>query len=228
VRPWLSFGFMTTGDVNGLHAHPVNAVYWTLAYEWMFYLALPLLALFARGPLSLLVLAGVLFFGTQAPIVFNFLFGALVAVVVHSGALQGRLRAWWLAPVPLLALAGYFAVPGAALLQAGLLGVFFVFVAHGDDLFGLLRTRAAYVLGTISYSLYLTHSIVLYVVVRLVDRAVPVVTLDVAQYWLVAGVAALATVALSSLTYRRVEFPFLRRSSAARAFAPSMRGPASA
>ncbi len=45
VRPWLSFGFLDTGAVNGVReAHIVNAVYWTLACEWSFYLALPLLA----------------------------------------------------------------------------------------------------------------------------------------------------------------------------------------
>jgi len=234
LRPWLSFGFMSGHDVNGVHAKPINAVYWTLAYEWTFYLALPLLALFAKGRLPLLLVAGALFFGTQTQVIYNFLFGAIVATLVHSRRLEGRLRAAWLAPLPLAALVAWFAWPGASdlrvvgdlrlfgdLLRAGLLGVFFLFVAHGYDLFGLLRTRAANVLGTISYSLYLTHSIVLYVVVGAADTVMPIARLDAVQYWTVAAVAALACVALSALTYRYVEYPFLRRSANAPQASPA-------
>ena len=44
VRACLSFGFLQDVPINGVRgAHYINAVYWTLAYEWMFYLALPLL-----------------------------------------------------------------------------------------------------------------------------------------------------------------------------------------
>ncbi len=147
---------------------------------------------------------------------------------MHSRRLEGPLWAEWLAPLPLAALVAWFAWPGASdlrvvgdlrlfgdLLRAGLLAVFFLFVAHGYDLFGLLRTRAANFLGTISYSLYLTHCIVLYVVVHVADRIVPIATLDGSQYWLLAGAAALGTVLLCSLTYRYVEYPFLRRSTSA-------------
>src|SRR3981081_2521772 len=131
----------------------------------MFYLALPLLALLARGRWSLLLFAGVLLFGTQSPIVFNFLSGAFAAVLVQRRTLGSRLGAAWLAPLPLAALAAYILVPGPspAVLSA-LLFVLFVFVAHGYSFFGLLRSRAAKVLGAVSYSVYLTHCIMLFVV----------------------------------------------------------------
>ena len=184
LRPWLSFGLMDTGPVNGLdEARYINAVYWTLAYEWMFYLALPLLALFARGWRAALLVAVVLMFGAQKPIVFNFLFGAAVAWIVHrrllEGAcvIEGRLRSPWLTAVPLLSLGAYFALPGGnGLPQSLALFGFFIFVVHGTSLFGLLRTRAAKVLGTISYSIYLTHCISLFVTVHAVDRLVPIRT----------------------------------------------------
>jgi peptidoglycan/LPS O-acetylase OafA/YrhL len=70
LRAWLSFGFMDTGALNGFEeARHVNAVYWTLAYEWMFYVALPFLALFARGWGLAAVVAAVLLYGAQEPIV---------------------------------------------------------------------------------------------------------------------------------------------------------------
>jgi peptidoglycan/LPS O-acetylase OafA/YrhL len=212
LRPWLSFGFMDTGAVNGVaEARYVNAVYWTLAFEWAFYLALPLLALFARGWGAAALVAAVLLFGTQSPIVFNFLFGALAAWLVHARALEGRLRARWLGAVALVSLGAYFAMPGLySLPQAAALFGFFVFVVHGNDLFGLLTSRPARLLGTISYSIYLTHCIALFVTVRAVNALRPIETLDGIQYWLLAALAAAGCVLLSAVTYRYVEYPFLR------------------
>jgi peptidoglycan/LPS O-acetylase OafA/YrhL len=215
LRPWLSFGFMTTGETNGVRdAHAINAVYWTLAYEWMFYLALPLLALLARGRWSLLLIAAALLFGAQSPVVFNFLSGALAAVLVQRRALGALLGSAWLAPLPLAALAACF-VPGlpAAALAAPLF-VVFIFVVHGYSFFGLLRSRAAKVLGAVSYSLYLTHCIVLFVVVRCAHQVVPIGALEPLQYWLLAWLAAAATVLLSAYTFRHVEYPFIHQKGA--------------
>jgi len=215
LRPWLSFGFMTTGETDGVRdAHAINAVYWTLAYEWMFYLALPLLALFAHGRWSLLLVAAALFFGTQSPVVFNFVSGALAAVLVHRRTLGGLLGSAWLAPLPLAALAACFVpgLPAAAL--AALLSVVFIFVAHGCSFFGLLRSSAAKVLGAISYSLYLTHCIVLFVVVRWAHQVVPIGALEPLQYWLLVALAAAATVLLSACTFRHVEYPFIHQKGA--------------
>lgn len=211
LRPWLSFGFMDTGALNGVReARYINPVYWTLAYEWMFYLALPLLALFARGWPALALAGAVLLFGTQEPIVFNFLFGALAAVIVHRRLLDARLASPVLTVLPLGALGAYFLLPGIyGLAHSVALFAFFIFVVHGSSLFGLLRTRAAKVLGTISYSIYLTHCIALFVTVHAVDRVVPMRTLDAHAYWLLAALAAAACVLLSAFTYRYVEYPFL-------------------
>ena len=211
LRAWLSFGFMDTGALNGVaEAHYINAVYWTLAYEWVFYLALPLLALFARGWSMVALAAAVVVFGMQAPIVLNFLFGAAAAVIIHRSMFEGRLAAPWLGAVALVPLGAYFALPGLyGLPHAVALFGFFIFVVHGNSLFGLLRSQPAKVFGAISYSFYLTHCIALFVTVRAVDALVPVETLDILQYWLVAALAAAGCVLLSALTYRYVEYPFL-------------------
>lgn len=223
LRPWLSFGFMDTGPLNGVRdAEHINAVYWTLAYEWMFYVALPFLAVFSRGSKRLLLAGAVLLFGLQAPIVFNFLFGAIAAALVHSRVLEGRLGSPWLLPVPLAALAAYFVAPAMhALVKTAMLFVFFIFVVHGYSIFGLLRSQAAQLLGMVSYSIYLTHCIALFVTVRAVDALVPVASLDGLQYWLLAALAAAACVLLSALTYRYVEYPFIHPQRALRQPAPA-------
>lgn len=212
LRPWLSFGFMDTGPVNRMEdARYINAVYWTLAYEWLFYLALPLLALFARGWGVVALAAVVLFFGTQKPIVFNFLFGALAAMIVHARLLDDKLKAPWLGVLPLFALGVYFELPaGNGFVQSLALFGFFIFVVQGNSLFGLLRTRAARVLGTISYSIYLTHCIALFITVSAANRVLPIRTMDAGEYWLLVSLAGAGCVLLSAVTYRFVEHPFLQ------------------
>lgn len=211
VRPWLSFGFIDTGDVNGLTgARHVNAVYWTLAYEWLFYLALPLLAIFARHPWGLLPAIAVLLFGSHTSVVYNFLFGALVALTVHRRLLQGRLSSPWLGALALAALAAAFAARDMHPLVGALaLSVFFILVVHGCSLFGLLRTRSAKLLGTVSYSIYLVHCIALFAIVRAADAVVPMERFAPHEYWVLAAAAAVGAVALSTLTYRYIEYPFL-------------------
>jgi peptidoglycan/LPS O-acetylase OafA/YrhL len=215
LRPWLSFGFLTTGDLNGIRdGRAMNAVYWTLAYEWMFYLTLPLFALARRGWAAVGLVLVVGFFGKQSPIVLNFLFGALAATAVHHGLLKGRLASPALTLVP-IALLGVATSPlfetVYGVLPELLLFVFFLFVVDGNTLFGLLKTRASRFLGQVSYSLYLVHCIALYVIVGLAAGHVPLQELDAAQYWTIAAAAAAVTIAISAFTYRYIEYPFIRK-----------------
>ncbi|HLX24511.1 MAG TPA: acyltransferase [Usitatibacter sp.] len=218
LRAWLSFGFMSGQDLNGVKdAHFINPVYWTLAYEWTFYLALPLLALFARGALFWFLVAAAVFFGIQAPLTLCFVCGVLAATAVESRLLEGRLAKWWLAPVPLAAVAAVPAGFDTAYHPApiALLFVAFLFVVDGNTIFGLLRTRAAQLFGAVSYSFYLLHCIVLYVVFRIVDGAFPVAELTGGQHWAVAATAALLALSLSAFTYRHLEYPFIAKRDAA-------------
>lgn len=211
LRPWLSFGFITTGDLNGLQdARIINAVYWTLALEWAFYAALPLLALFSKGWRFWLLCAIAFYFGLRSPLWLSFVFGAWAALAVERGYLTGRLASPWLAPLPLAAFAACFLFPGVYALVPGLLlFVFFLFVVDGNSIFGLLTNRPAKLLGAISYSVYLVHCIVVFVVMHCVSLAVPIAQLRPLEYWGWSAFAGLVTVALSALTYRSVEHPFI-------------------
>jgi len=214
LRGWFSFGFMDSGDINGLKdAHIINPVYWTLAFEWVFYLALPFLALFARGPASIFLFLIALAFCMRIPVTLNFLFGALAALAVERNILEQRLRPMWMTPVPLAALMAALSLD-FSLSHSALLFVFFIFVVSGNSLFGLLESSPAKLLGTISYSIYLVHAIVLFVVLRLAENHFGIGTLDAIEYWSLAGLAAALTVLISAFTYKYVEFPMIQRSAA--------------
>ncbi len=89
----------------------------------------------------------------------------------------------------------------------------FVFVVAGNDFFGLLSSNAVFLLGTISYSFYITHGIVLYVLSHLFNRWVPIRSLSVLQYWLFIGLVGTTAVCFAALLYWTVEGRFMRRSS---------------
>lgn len=218
VSTWLTFSIIEPMDVNGFKGtETIDAgVLWTLAYEWKYYLALPLLALFARGRMFSIPAVAFIFLFLQAPserIVFNFLIGMLVAYAVDYGhwriVLKGR-------PASLVAL-GCMAM---LLLPLGefqiwfeplLLLIAFMIIAHGNALFGLLSHPAAKYLGTVSYSFYLLHGIALYVTLQFLNGLKPVASIQPLEYWFVMAVIGGVIVLACGVTYRFVEHPFLIR-----------------
>lgn len=57
---------------------------------------------------------------------------------------------------------GMFVHEGYSIVQMLLLGVSFVMIALGNDVFGVLKSNGLKALGEISYSIYLTHGLILY------------------------------------------------------------------
>lgn len=218
LRNWFSFGFVYAGDINGIKdAHHINAVYWTLAFEWGFYVALPLLAILARGAGAFLLFPIAFLYCLQTPVTLNFIAGALAAVLVERKFIVDQVKPWVFAPLPIAALAAVFTFPSAyAVSPVVLMFVFFLFVVGGNSLIGLLASRPARLLGTISYSIYLIHCIVLYVVVRTFHQHLSIVSLNPYEYWSVAAIAAMIAVLLSAITYKYVEHPFISLKRSAR------------
>jgi peptidoglycan/LPS O-acetylase OafA/YrhL len=219
-------------------------VTWTLCLEVIFYLSLPLLFRIFKGyrivagmgavmtvygflalrgisttsdfhktsVVSLIVLFLDLFFG------FGFGLGMLLAFVFHKCPPEWlavlRQRRW--TPVPLLCLAAPIFLPIKLYDAPQFLCVivFFAFVAAGNDLFGLLSWRGVFLLGTVSYSFYLMHGIVLYLMSHALDHWMRIVSLRPWQYWSFICVVGAATVCLAKILHRNVELRFMSRRSA--------------
>jgi peptidoglycan/LPS O-acetylase OafA/YrhL len=148
---------------------------------------------------------------SQTGLEWFFLFGCVTAVLV---------RVEWVSRVARHELASLLAIAclGAVLLWqplvyssagASLLLVPFLIFASGNSVFGILTCRPARMLGLISYSIYLMHNWVLYLASRAINHFTPVANLTPIEYWLVGLMVVLATLFLSLLTYRFVEYPLL-------------------
>ncbi len=244
---WLSFGlpFASFPALNGFSASTViNAgVFWTLTYEWLFYLSLPVLGFFARGNRLFLLLAGTLSLylilrrgifareivdGTAHWLVPNLLafltylasgfgigmFGAHCRKrFPHSDFGKRPVVAVFAVVCFLVALAfplGENSVR-SLVLERLLIGTFFFSIVFGNTLFGLLESRAFRLMGLVSYSVYVLHGIFLYGSFLVLSKFSLVNQLNTATFWLFTGAVGLAVVALSAVSYRWIEHPFLVR-----------------
>lgn len=219
---WLSFGFLgiPPPDINGLKdTYTMQSIIWTLTFEWEFYLLLPLLSrLPFRTPMVIILmfLAGYLA-SLVIPvgiILACFGLGALAAALMKRGVLDGRLgnsaRTSLLAILILgVVFLGFDDAHGIPQYLVAFL--FFMLILNGIDLFGLLRSRAAILLGTLSYSIYLLHNIVLYVVFLAYHQFQDAGQVSYLTFWGLVGLSGLLAILFSLISYRYIEHPFLAK-----------------
>ncbi|HEX7863941.1 MAG TPA: acyltransferase [Variovorax sp.] len=220
-------------------------VTWTVFVEWLFYGSLRLMAPLARGGWTSRFVAGglllclpaltvaalpsagspthptlALVVGALAWVLASFLMGMLSAWLVRQdGArrLRERLPEWAASLLALACLAALFlGFPHmVGPVQVLLLWVFFHLICCGSTLFGLLATRVARRMSTVSYSIYLLQGLVLTVVFS-VQPVREFAMAGAMQYWLVGTLCALLLVATSVVSYRLVEKPGIAQGKRAR------------
>ncbi len=217
-----SLGLLKWTNLNELDSTTLNGgVQWSLWFEWRFYLVLPLLAWFAveRRVFILcgLVIAWVLStkssFGTLGAGYWTaFLPGLLAAHLLQKESARKRLTTHfaaisvlvWCIVVLVLTKCG-----GIRWSLVALVPVFFA-VAAGNTFFGILSHPATRLLGTISYSVYLLHCIILMGVLKALKFAFDFNQLPLHYYSvLLIGIGAFVIVACS-VSYRWIEHPALK------------------
>ena len=217
---WLGFSMIKAPDLNGVPATTLlmAGVTWSLAYEWLFYLSLPALALLlrVRVPMALWIActAGVVLLVLNKPdAIFPTAFasGAIAALVSR----QMRIATMFRAPAfgLLVLAAAWVAMFGHAPKVLVTLLVLFGFcvVACGNTVFGLLSNRAAVVLGDISYGVYLLHGLLLSLTFMFLLGPGRGAAMSPAMHWAVATAVGAGVVIASALTYRFVEAPTMKR-----------------
>lgn len=214
-------GYVFSGRINAY-------VLWSLWYEWLFYLCvLPvsagLMELARRVALpSWIVPAVLLAAGVIARMAFEdpraetsvmfflplFATGMLAFELQQSRRVREALAsksAGMLATVALLS--GMILTRFPDGVSIPLFGFFFICVACGNSLFGLLTRRSALVLGECSFSIYLLHGIVLSVL--FVDTRA-IYTLSTLKLLVVIPAAAAVVAVVTPLTFLAIERPAIR------------------
>jgi peptidoglycan/LPS O-acetylase OafA/YrhL len=199
----------------------ISNVTWTLAYEMFFYLSLPLTAMIfihrVNWLQTVLCLVGIYALyqvvGWEHSLKKHFLASFLGGIAAAYWIRRPHLVAWSKTPlaggIALLALAIVFTAFNRAFNFGALLltSLFFVIVASGNPLFGALKPRSIRWLGEISYSTYLLHGFVLWL---LVQQLPPMLHLDARESWIFLPLMALGScllIIISSVTYLLIEKP---------------------
>lgn len=200
----------------------INAsVYWTLEYEWKFYVIVLLLAFMHRTilrywiwfPILLLILIKI-FLG-QSNIWIVFPFGMLAASIKYALTerkivpTKNQKTFFNVLAIPFLTYLLINFHDGFNLLWYALGFLLFVFiVCEYVDFFGLLNWNVTVFFGSISYSVYLLHGIWLYAVLHILQQYIDFATLGLERYWLIIAVIGMAMVVSCTFTYRFIEEKF--------------------
>jgi len=214
-------GLSPIKDINGFPRTILllDGVPWTLQYEWSFYLSLPLLAILLRrsrfhlhfviGGIVCCIVASLLRVPHTARTlgyITMFFCGMFAASMKHDGIRLHLSNKHSSIAVLLL-----FCVTLAAPVRVGAffalpLGLLFYLVASGCTMFGLLVSRPAIRLGSLSYSIYLLQGFPQALAFRVpVFRAMALASPT--AHWTLALVASVLLLSLSTLTYVAIELP---------------------
>lgn len=189
---------------------------WSLYYEWMFYLSLPILAVFSKRKRTMPFVAAALFFVLfvadfipPGPRLFiaHFLIGMLAASALHEYP-QIKGDSGTRSLLALVSMLGvfYFCDVAYSVSTALLLCVFFMLVTSGTSLFGILNLTGARRLGDMSYSIYLMHGTVL--TFMFLHKPILAISLDGAWgYAIVQAICSLILLAVCVGTYLLIERP---------------------
>lgn len=219
ISIWLAFSFFGSPSVNGVNQIALTSPAWTLPYEWFFYAILPLIALVLRVSVSwpYLIFAtfsaiGLYYWNPNWIFVSAFGFGGVAALILQTSGLPKLLSGKSAASLAIvLLLIVTFALPsGGNFISRVLLCMAFIVVASGNSIFGILNIRLAQSLGKHSYSIYLMHSIVLYVAFKLILGAENASSLSGTGHWLVVLACVAILIPLCYLTYQWIEQPSMR------------------
>ncbi|MEZ0148588.1 MAG: acyltransferase family protein [Candidatus Reddybacter sp.] len=208
------------GEINGFSdtRRIIAGVDWTLKYEWVFYITLPLIArVISYGKLASTLLVGgcllvfefpVRYLGVDSVFFILFAVGGVCACLIRENTFnkfdfQNKMIS--LASVALLVFTLFYSNT-FDIWHVFAMSAFFFLVSQGNDLFGLFRQRPSVLLGEVSYSIYLLHGLILY----LLFSQFSIVLLDqwsLNTYMLLMPFVSVLVVVVSVIAYLSIEKP---------------------
>lgn len=222
ILRWLGFAILDVTDINSFErTYIINAaVLWSLPYEWLLYFMLPIVSIFfIRGKIPYLyILVGILFviiafqFRTFSPYhLLSFASGGFAALVKKYLPKNININQPIYTVIAIASLLGilFFSTSNNILCKI-ITTIFFTIVALGNNLFGILKSKSLNFLGEVSYSTYLLHGIILYVILNMLLGKDYINSLELYQYFTIICLIAPLVVLISFITYYFIEKPAIK------------------
>lgn len=196
----------------------IASVDWTLTYEWVFYFSLPLIFIVNRvigkwGLVCIAVLSVFLFYRPIYVSYFSsayFIYFALGSIAYYftekfKGAIKRKNNSMSFLS---LALVVFLLVYPKTLdsIHVVVMSILFVIIASGCNMFGVFSSRGSIVLGEISYSIYLLHGIVLYLLFT-IWSPLQIAEYSIEEFILFLPLVSILVVLISTITFLTIEKP---------------------
>lgn len=221
VAKWLGFGVFGFGEINNVQADIINAgVLWSLPYEWLLYFSLPLISLMVNKSkpnvffiiLSLLFIAiTIQFRDYKIEHLLSFLGGAIAPFIIkYSKTIKiNNILFTLLLMFSTISILKFYS-PNSLICKL-LITISFTLIALGNDFFGLLKNKTLKFLGELSYSTYLLHGLIIFVLINYVFGFEKVKSLSQFEYCALIVACSPLVIFISFLTYRFIEIPFIKK-----------------
>lgn len=218
----LSLGAFALPDINNIKNTYIimSGVLWTLSYEWFFYCLLPLIALLNGKliPKKILIypLLSLIFIFVVKPNVYILLpfIGGMIAALLSRSRKIKQVSNHILSSILILALLTicYLYLPEIVEpLPIFMLAMIFTLIASGNTLFSILNNKTSRLLGEISYSVYLLHGIILFVIFNFCIGTIKIQSFTLDQYSLIILSIVPLLIIISYITNLRIEKPGIKK-----------------
>lgn len=215
VKQYAIWGAFNGGVINNFldTKKIIASVDWTLKYEWIFYVSLPILAIIIVrfkqiGGLFLLALSLLWFQKSNTVFYTLFAIGGFSAYISRNYKVSDEIiKSKLISSIALLAIVSTIFYPTTFdSVHMALISLFFILIILGNDMFGVFSLRSSILLGEISYSIYLLHGVILYLAFSVFHIAA-IETFSLQKYLVFMPLISISAIFVSAITFILIEKP---------------------
>ena len=225
IKQWLLFTVYGNPDVNDYKETSgiMASVIWSIKYEWIFYFSLPLIGFlfFKQWHSFLIIVVSILVAISMFNYINNIHFYSFIGGI--AGAILARSNRFlkfsnhFLSSIIIIVClfcSVYFFKTAYRPVPLILTSVAFVLISGGNSIFGVLNLNVSRQVGQLSYSIYLWHTTLLFILYRMIIGFETANKYSPEKFWTITCLGLVSSLLIISfITYYFVELPFINAAS---------------
>jgi peptidoglycan/LPS O-acetylase OafA/YrhL len=217
VAGLISFNFIDNPmKVGNISLIPLSSVTWTLVHEWRFYAVLPIIAIsysskYRVGVLLAALTIAAIDLSTSAVVCWTYFLSGIISAAIYR--LEGisklfKFTAAITAMIVFIITCGIL-VPGYGYVRFILTSAFFLCITLSNP--KILHYQFLNRLSDISYSIYLLHLPILFIIFKTSSLFLDLSTINKYTFWSINLLAIPFIVAISTITFVNIEQRFMQK-----------------